>query len=66
MRTTELQLREGEPTIEQMRYDLAELEAMSLQTSDVIELLLVGFKGLENAPDIEIRDDWEQHCKESS
>ena len=66
MRTTKLQLRDGEPTIDEMRYDLAELEAMNLQTSDVIELLLVGFEGRENAPDIEIRDDWEQHCKENS
>ena len=58
MRTTEKQLREGEPTIDDMRHDLAEQEAMTLQTSDVIELLLNGFEGLENMPDIEIRDEW--------
>ena len=58
MRTTEKQLRDGEPNIDQMRNDLAELEAMTLQTSDVIELLLNGFEGLENMPDIEIRDEW--------
>ena len=62
MRTTQKQLREergeGETTIEEMRVDLAEQEAMTLQTSDVIELLLSGFEGLENMPDIEIRDEW--------
>ena len=60
MRTTEKQLRDGEPNINQMRNDLAEQEAMTLQTSDVIELLLNGFEGLENTPDIEIREEWEQ------
>ena len=60
MRTTEEQLRDGAPTINEMRNDLAEQEAMTLQTSDVIELLLNGFEGLENTPDIEIREEWEQ------
>ena len=60
MRTTEKQLRDGAPTINEMRNDLAEQEAMTLQTSDVIELLLNGFEGLENTPDIEIREEWEQ------
>ena len=58
MRTTEQQLREGEPTIDDMRHDLAEYEAINIQTSDVIELLLNGFEGLENIADIEIRDQW--------
>ena len=58
MRTTEKQLRDGEPNMEQMRNDLAEQEAMTLQTSDVIELLLNGFEGLENMDDIEIRNEW--------
>ena len=58
MRTTEKQLRDSEPNIDQMRNDLAEYEAMNMQTSDVMELLLSGFEGLENIPDIEIRDQW--------
>ena len=58
MRTTEKQLRDSEPNIDQMRNDLAEYEAMNMQTSDVIELLLSGYEGLENMPDIEIRDQW--------
>ena len=58
MRTTEKQLRDGAPTINEMRNDLAEQEAMTLQTSDVIELLLNGFEGLGNMDDIDIRDEW--------
>jgi|TARA_R110000824_G_scaffold107813_4_gene254365 hypothetical protein len=58
MRTTEKQLREGEPTIDDMRQDLAEQEADTLQHSEIMELLLTGFEGLENMPDIEIRDEW--------
>ena len=59
MRTTEKQLRDGEPNMEQMRNDLAEQEAMTLQTSDVIELLLNGFEGLENMPNEDIRYEWD-------
>ena len=60
MRVTEKQLREGEPTIYDMRYDLAEREAMDMDTSEVIEMLLEGFEGLENFDDIDIRDEWEK------
>tara|TARA_Y100000593_G_C4107166_1_gene236128 strand:- start:27 stop:230 length:204 start_codon:yes stop_codon:yes gene_type:complete len=60
MRVTEKQLREGEPTIYDMRYDLAEREAMNMDTSEVIEMLLEGFVGLENFDDIDIRDEWEK------
>ena len=60
MRTTQRELREGNPDIDEMRYDLAEQEAMNIQTSDLINLLLEGFVGLDEIPDIEIRDEWEQ------
>ena len=60
MRTTERQLREGEPTIYEMRYDLAEREAMNMDTSEVIEMLLEGYVGLENFDDIDIREEWEK------
>ena len=60
MRTTEKQLREGEPTIDDMRHDLAEQEALNMDTSEVIEMLLEGFVGLENFDDIDIRDEWEK------
>jgi|TARA_B110001454_G_scaffold168771_1_gene158982 hypothetical protein len=58
VRTTERQLREGKPTIDDMRHDLAEQEADTLQHSDIMELLLNGFEGLENMEDIDIRDEW--------
>jgi hypothetical protein len=41
-----------------MREDLAEQEADTLQHSDIMELLLNGFEGLENMPDIDIREEW--------
>ena len=58
MRTTEKQLREGQPTIDDMRHDLAEREAVIMDTGDIVRLLKNGFEGLDNMPDIEIRDEW--------
>ena len=58
MRVTEKQLREGEPTIDDMRHDLAEQEAMNMGFGDIVRLLKDGFEGLDNMPDIEIRDEW--------
>ena len=60
MRTTERQCREGEPTIDDMRYDLAEQEAMNMNTGQIIELLLNGFEGLDEISDLEIEDEWNQ------
>ena len=60
MRTTERELREGNPTIDDMRYDLAEQEAMNMSVSQMIEFLIDGFEGLGDLPDIEIREEWEQ------
>ena len=60
MRTTERQCRENEPTIDDMRYDLAEQEAMNINTGQIIELLLNGFEGLDEISDLEIRDEWNQ------
>ena len=58
MRTTERQLREGDPSIDEMRVDIAEHEAMNLGTKELIEILLGGCEGLENLPDVEVRDEW--------
>ena len=66
MRTYNRHLRRGDYpdsplrpiTIDEMRQDLAEQEADTLQHSDIMELLLNGFEGLENMPDIDIRDEW--------
>ena len=59
MRTTEFQSREEEPTIDDMRYDLAEQEAMNMNVSDIIVLLVEGCEGLENVADIEIQEEWQ-------
>ena len=60
MRTTQRELREGNPTIDDMRYDIAEQEAMNMSISQMIEFLIDGFEGLGDLPDIEIREEWEQ------
>jgi len=60
MRTTKEQQRDEEASIDDMRYDLAEAEAMNMQVSDIIDLLIYGCEGLESIPDIEVRDEWNQ------
>jgi hypothetical protein len=59
MRTTEFQSRDEEPTIDDMRYDLAEQEAMNMNVSDIIVLLVEGCEGLENVADIDIQEEWQ-------
>lgn len=59
MRTTERQTREEEPTIDDMRYDLAELEAMNMSVGQMIEILLDGVEGLNNLADIDIEEEWQ-------
>jgi hypothetical protein len=60
MRTTEKQTRDDDPTIDDMRYDLAEHEAMNMNISDIIDMLIFGCEALEDMPDIEVRDEWNQ------
>lgn len=60
MRTTKQQSREEEPTIDDMRYDLAEREAMNMGVGEIIEMLLDGVQGLNEVPAIEIKDEWNQ------
>lgn len=62
MRTTDKQSRDDgdQPDFDTMRYDLAEREAMNMGVSEIIDLLLNGFEGLDNLDDLEIRDEWEQ------
>ena len=68
MRISARQLREGEPSIDDMRRDLAEAETDTLldNASDITELLLDGFVGLNETPDIEIKDEWNQIFGEST
>ena len=60
MRITKREVREGNPTIDEMRYDLAEQEAMNMSVSDTIDMLIYGVEPLDEIPEIEIRDEWEQ------
>ena len=60
MRTTEFQSREEEPTIDDMRYDLAEQSAMNMSVSQIIEILLDGVEGLNDIADIDIEEEWNQ------
>jgi hypothetical protein len=60
MRTTEEQQQDKEPSIDDMRYDIAEREAMNMNTSDIIDMLIYGCEGIESTPDIEIKDEWNQ------
>jgi hypothetical protein len=65
MRTTKEQQRDEdkEPSIDDMRYDLAEREAMNMNVSEIIDLLLDGCIGLNEMPSIEIKDEWNQVFK---
>lgn len=60
MRTTKRQIREDdeEPSVDDMRDDIAEAEAMNMNVSDIMNLLLDGCVGLNEMPDIEIKDEW--------
>jgi len=60
MRTTERQMRDEEPSVGDMRYDLAEAEAMNMNVSDIINLLVDGYEGLDNISDLEIKEEWDQ------
>tara|TARA_B110000444_G_C18785139_1_gene569556 strand:- start:804 stop:1007 length:204 start_codon:yes stop_codon:yes gene_type:complete len=60
MRTTKQQTRDEEPSVDDMRYDLAEAEAMNMNVSDIINLLVDGFEGLDNISDLEIKEEWDQ------
>lgn len=60
MRTTEFQSRDEEPTIDDMRYDLAEQSAMNMSVSQIIEILLDGVEGLNDIADIDIEEEWNQ------
>ena len=60
MRTTKEQQRGDEPSIDDMRYDIAEREAMNMGVSEIIEMLLDGVQGLNEMSAIEIKDEWNQ------
>ena len=43
-----------------MRDDIAEHLAMNMSVSEIMTLLLDGCVGLNETPDLEIKDDWEE------
>jgi len=53
-------MRDEEPSVDDMRYDLAEAEAMNMNVSDIINLLVDGYEGLDNISDLEIKEEWDQ------
>ena len=57
MRVTQRQLREGEPTIDEMRHDLAERDAVDMDVSQVTDLLVELDR--TNYDDEDIREQWE-------
>ena len=60
MRTTERQTRDHEPSVDEMRDDLAEQMAMNMDVSDIMVLLLDGCIGLNETSDIEIKDEYRE------
>ena len=49
-----------EITIDEMREDLAEREAMNMNVSDIIDMLMYGVGNpLNEVPDSEIKEEWE-------
>lgn len=59
MRTTRRELREGNPNIDEMRFDLAEQEAMNMSVADIINMLIEGNEPLDECPDIQVKEEWE-------
>jgi len=62
MRTTKRQIREDDEqiSVDDMRYDIAEREAMNMNVGEIIDLLLDGCIGLNEMPSVEIKDEWNQ------
>ena len=58
MRATQQQLREGKPTIDEMRHDLAERDAMDMDVSQLTDLLVELDRA--NYDDEEIRKQWKR------
>ena len=44
--------------VDDMRYELAEREAMNMNVADIINLLVEGCEGLDNVADIDIIEEY--------
>ena len=51
-------MRDVEPDIDDMRYDIAEAEAMNMGVSEIIDILMHGCEPLDEISDIEIYEEW--------
>jgi len=63
MRTTERQSRDHEPSVDEMRRDIAERELQFYldNPSELVELLLDGCIGLNETSDLEIKDEHKEN-----
>jgi hypothetical protein len=55
---------EEEIDVEEMRYQLAEQEAMNMNVADIINLLIDGCEGLDNISDIDIIEEYNKVFKD--
>jgi hypothetical protein len=55
---------EEEIDVDEMRYQLAEQEAMNMNVADIINLLIDGCEGLDNISDIDIIEEYNQVFKD--
>ena len=49
---------EEEIDVDDMRYELAEREAMNMNTADIINLIVEGYEGLDSIADIDIIEEY--------
>jgi hypothetical protein len=55
---------EEEIDVDEMRYQLAEQEAMNMNVADIINLLIDGCEGLDNISDIDIIEEYNKVFKD--
>jgi hypothetical protein len=52
--------------MDDMRYELAEQEAMNMNVADIVNLLIEGYEGLDNIADIDIIEEYNKVFKDKS
>lgn len=55
---------EEEIDVDEMRYQLAEQEAMNMNVADIINLLIDGYEGLDSIADIDIIEEYNKVFKD--
>jgi hypothetical protein len=56
--------KEEEIDVDDMRYELAEQEAMNMNVADIVNLLIEGHEGLDNIADIDIIEEYNKVFKD--